>query len=241
MARKREFDEQQVLEQVMQLFWQQGYEATSMSDLTAATGLQKPSLYAAYGDKRSLFEQALRRYNEQHLIQIQQLLHTGKTAKQSFTQLFQHVLNMTLENKYQNAVQDQYKVHSTNENYSEHNNDNNEHYSKDEEHSDNKDYDNAQRIPDYGCYCLNTLVELAPHDQTFAALTREHQMKLADVFTKRLQQAVEQGEYAPTYDASGNAQILLVNMIGLTVLLKANPDPAFVQHSAALLLSSLLG
>lgn len=200
MARKREFDEQQVLEQVMQLFWQQGYEATSMSDLTAATGLQKPSLYAAYGDKRSLFEQALRRYNEQHLIQIEQLLYTGKMAKQSFTQLFQHVLNTTFENK-----------------------------------------DSAQHLPDYGCYCLNTLVELAPHDQTFAALTREHQMKLADVFTQRLQQAVEQGEYAPTYDVSGNAHILLVNMIGLTVLLKANPDPAFVQHSAALLLSSLLG
>ncbi|MEW4369146.1 TetR/AcrR family transcriptional regulator [Paenibacillus kandeliae] len=223
MARKREFDEEQVLEQVMQLFWQKGYEATSMSDLTAATGLQKPSLYAAYGDKMSLFEKALRRYNEQHLAKIQQLLDTGKTAKQSFEQVFRYVLQSTIENK---------------------NNDKEKNKNKDNRkilQEAGKDHVDNQSISDYGCYCLNTLVELAPHHQTFAVLTREHQMKLGELFTQRLQQAIQHGEYAASYNASGHAQIMLVQMIGLTVLLKANPDPSIIQHSAATFLSSLLG
>jgi len=48
----------------MQAFWTNGYEATSMADLMAATGLHKGSLYQAFGDKHSLFIQALKRYLE---------------------------------------------------------------------------------------------------------------------------------------------------------------------------------
>jgi AcrR family transcriptional regulator len=46
----------------MAVFWNHGFEATSMADLSAATGLNKPSLYAAFGDKAHLFRQALERY-----------------------------------------------------------------------------------------------------------------------------------------------------------------------------------
>jgi len=46
----------------MQAFWAKGYEATSLSDLMAATGLHKGSLYQAFGDKHTLFIQALKRY-----------------------------------------------------------------------------------------------------------------------------------------------------------------------------------
>jgi AcrR family transcriptional regulator len=46
----------------MQLFWRQGYEATSISDLTAAMGINPPSLYAAFGDKERLFLEAVERY-----------------------------------------------------------------------------------------------------------------------------------------------------------------------------------
>jgi AcrR family transcriptional regulator len=63
-GRPRSFDPDKVLGEVQQVFWRQGYEGTSYSDLTAATGLSKPSLYAAFGDKESLFAAALDRYNQ---------------------------------------------------------------------------------------------------------------------------------------------------------------------------------
>jgi TetR/AcrR family transcriptional repressor of nem operon len=62
VGRPREFDEDKVLDAAMDIFWLQGYESTSMADLLAATGLHKGSLYQAFGDKHSLFIQALRRY-----------------------------------------------------------------------------------------------------------------------------------------------------------------------------------
>lgn len=62
MARPREFDEEAVLDATMQCFWQFGYEATSVKDLSAKTGLTAASLYNAYGDKRGLFQAALDRY-----------------------------------------------------------------------------------------------------------------------------------------------------------------------------------
>jgi TetR/AcrR family transcriptional repressor of nem operon len=64
MARPREFDEHAVLEAVVECFWTGGYEATSVKDLVAKTGITAASLYNAYGDKRRLFRTALDRYVE---------------------------------------------------------------------------------------------------------------------------------------------------------------------------------
>lgn len=61
-GRPREFDADQVLQSAMEAFWERGYDATSVSDLLEATGLQKGSLYQAFGDKRSLYLSVLRRY-----------------------------------------------------------------------------------------------------------------------------------------------------------------------------------
>jgi AcrR family transcriptional regulator len=62
MARPRSFDRDAALEQAMLAFWANGYEGTSISDLTRAMGIAAPSLYAAFGDKRSLFAEAVARY-----------------------------------------------------------------------------------------------------------------------------------------------------------------------------------
>lgn len=56
------FDRAEALAAATRLFWQLGYEATSVSDLTAAMGIRPGSLYAAFGDKRSLFEEVVRQY-----------------------------------------------------------------------------------------------------------------------------------------------------------------------------------
>jgi AcrR family transcriptional regulator len=62
MARPRSFDTDSVLTSAMMLFWQQGYEATSIRDLERASGLTAPSLYGAFGNKEALFTAALQRY-----------------------------------------------------------------------------------------------------------------------------------------------------------------------------------
>ncbi|NYF88220.1 TetR/AcrR family transcriptional regulator [Tunturiibacter empetritectus] len=56
------FDREAALHQAMLLFWQHGYEATSVNDLTKAMGITPPSLYTAFGDKKQLFLDAVHRY-----------------------------------------------------------------------------------------------------------------------------------------------------------------------------------
>ena len=67
MARPREFDSDVVLTALRDVFWENGYEGTSYANITAATGLQKGSLYAAYGDKRSLYLEAIGRYDQENV------------------------------------------------------------------------------------------------------------------------------------------------------------------------------
>lgn len=61
-GRPREFDYDAALDQALNIFWSKGYEGTSVSDLTRAIGINRPSLYAAFGDKESLFRRAMKRY-----------------------------------------------------------------------------------------------------------------------------------------------------------------------------------
>jgi AcrR family transcriptional regulator len=58
------FDKDAALEAAMLLFWERGYEGTSLDDLTAAMGLSRSSIYGAFGDKKELFSQAAQRYIE---------------------------------------------------------------------------------------------------------------------------------------------------------------------------------
>ncbi|MFJ5260832.1 TetR/AcrR family transcriptional regulator [Streptomyces sp. NPDC088387] len=64
MGRPREFDIDEALERAMQVFWERGYDGVSLTDLTKAMGITKPSLYAAFGNKQELFRRALERYTE---------------------------------------------------------------------------------------------------------------------------------------------------------------------------------
>ena len=62
IGRPLSFDREVALHQAMLLFWRHGYEATSLSDLTAAMGVTPPSIYGAFGDKKELFREAVKRY-----------------------------------------------------------------------------------------------------------------------------------------------------------------------------------
>lgn len=65
-GRPRSFDRDTALEQAVRSFWELGYEATSISDLTRAMGISAPSLYAAFGDKRALFDEVVAVYRQHY-------------------------------------------------------------------------------------------------------------------------------------------------------------------------------
>ncbi len=63
-GRPRAFDIEKTLDRAMHVFWRKGYLGTSLSDLTEAMGINRPSIYAAFGNKESLFRKALEHYSK---------------------------------------------------------------------------------------------------------------------------------------------------------------------------------
>ena len=61
-GRPRAYDRPAALQQAMEIFWEKGYANTSLDEIAAATGMNKPSLYAAFGDKHALYLEALAQY-----------------------------------------------------------------------------------------------------------------------------------------------------------------------------------
>ena len=95
MARPRQFDETQVVEKLMQVFWDKGYEATSMQDLVAASGLLKGSLYGAFGDKQNMYLTALRHYDRTRIQAGIDMLDGEGSARQKIARLFDNVIEST--------------------------------------------------------------------------------------------------------------------------------------------------
>jgi len=65
-GRKRSFDKEEALDTATRVFWENGYAGTSLAQLTSALGINKPSLYAAFGNKEQLFAAAMEHYMEQY-------------------------------------------------------------------------------------------------------------------------------------------------------------------------------
>lgn len=192
MVRPREFDEQQALTAAMQVFWEKGYEATSISDLTSRMGIQRPSLYAAFGGKKELFEAALNKYSELSFSYIQNRIRNASTVKEA--------VRIYLIGIIEGA---------------------------------------GGGNSDLGCLCVNTMVELAPHDQSLAKFTKEYQLKLAELFQGTIEDGIRVGELSSKLNASALARALTVSAIGLSVTMKSRPDRSFVENAVEEILTLL--
>jgi TetR/AcrR family transcriptional repressor of nem operon len=95
MARPREFDEHQVIESLVTVFWNKGYEATTMQDLVKASGLLKGSLYGAFGDKQTLYLVALKHYNRTRIQAGIDMLNGEGSVRQKIARLFDNVIEST--------------------------------------------------------------------------------------------------------------------------------------------------
>jgi TetR/AcrR family transcriptional repressor of nem operon len=95
MGRPVEYDQSKVLDSVVKLFWEQGYEATSMKNICEVTGLQPGSVYAAFGSKRALFLAAIDAYFDQSIDDLKAILAGEGTPVERVRELFRYIVDDT--------------------------------------------------------------------------------------------------------------------------------------------------
>ncbi|MEM0982732.1 MAG: TetR/AcrR family transcriptional regulator [Planctomycetota bacterium] len=128
LGRPREFDVDEALDKAMDAFWARGYEATSVADLMGAMGLQKGSIYKAFGDKHSLFLRALDRYLDEVIEAVKSAISSAPDERMAVRGWLSGVVAGRCSRS------------------------------------------NRRR----GCFAINSLVELAPHDPEVNTRLRRH-------------------------------------------------------------------
>ena len=88
-GRPRSFDRDQALDTAMMLFWQRGYEGTSLNDLTESMGIRPASLYAAFGNKEALFLEALERYRTGVGSGLPRIVNNATSAREAIRSLLE--------------------------------------------------------------------------------------------------------------------------------------------------------
>ncbi|WP_029595470.1 TetR/AcrR family transcriptional regulator [Exiguobacterium chiriqhucha] len=92
MARSKAFDETVVLKKAMELFWEQGYEKTSMQDLVDHMGIHRRSIYDTFGDKHSLFLAALGEYEKFITYEMEAIIRQHESVKSAIGDVFRFIL-----------------------------------------------------------------------------------------------------------------------------------------------------
>lgn len=95
-GRPRSYDPDRAMDRAMGTFWRAGYSATSLDDLTAATGMNKPSLYGAFGDKRALYLATLERYTEAGRVAMIEALRPDVPLREGLQRVYDTALEFYL-------------------------------------------------------------------------------------------------------------------------------------------------
>lgn len=176
MARPKEFDEEKALAAALEVFWEKGYEATSVQDLTERMGIQKASLYNTFGDKHALFVRALSAYTTETLEWYRGQLDREGPVREALASLFSEL-------------------------------------------TEGCEHDDSCR----GCLCMNSAVELAPHDPAIAVLLERHHQAQEEIFCRALTRGQSTGEIPRDLDTTATARFLLNAIAGLSVARKGGP------------------
>lgn len=182
MPWQKSFDIDRTLETAMQAFWARGYEATSMQELVTATGVNRASLYATYGDKRELFLAALRKYDKDVRGHLLAELGLRETPRRAIAAVFDKFISQV-----------------------------------------------SRPRGNWGCFLINSALELAPHDAEVAAMVNGAQDDIEDFFRAMIDKGRETGEFACRGDTGELARQGLVALLGLVVVLRSRPDEAYLH------------
>lgn len=181
MPWEKRFDVDEVLTCAMQTFWSHGFEATSMQDLVDATGVNRASLYATYGDKRELFLSALRKYDGEVRGRSLADLAQADTAAQAIAGLFDKFIAQA-----------------------------------------------DQPQGNWGCFMVNSALELAAHDSEVAEMVNAAQDEIEAFFLAMIRKGQQSGEFNPQIDAGQAAHHALAAMLGLLVMIRSRPDEDYL-------------
>jgi TetR/AcrR family transcriptional repressor of nem operon len=99
MARTKDFDEDEVLQKAVCLFWHKGYNGTSMQDLVDGLGISRSSIYDTYGDKHALFIKTLQRYEESVYEKVVEIVNQTAPAKEIIKQLLNFITSELLNDE----------------------------------------------------------------------------------------------------------------------------------------------
>lgn len=176
MPWEKRFDIDETLTRAMQTFWSHGYEATSMQDLVTATGINRASIYATYGDKRALFLTALRKYDgEIRRRMLAELAETTPPAE-AIASVFDKFISQT-------------------------------------------------SVPqgNWGCFLVNTALELAAHDGEIAELVNAAHDEIEAFFLAMIRKGQQSGAFAADRDAKPLAHQALAALLGMLVMIRSRP------------------
>nr|WP_299342071.1 TetR/AcrR family transcriptional regulator [Allomuricauda sp.] len=112
MPRTKQFDEKEVLNKAMELFWEKGFHATSIQDLVSHLGINRASLYDTFGGKEELFNRAFQTYRNASGDMVKGLLAGGASVKQGFEKLFDFAIEEAVKD---NARKGCFVVNTTTE------------------------------------------------------------------------------------------------------------------------------
>lgn len=99
MSRAKEFDEIDVLEKAVEVFWCKGYNGTSAQDLVDRLGISRSSLYDTFGDKRSLFKKALEHYRQTAANALIEMIESSNEIEKTIENIFRVTVTEALEDK----------------------------------------------------------------------------------------------------------------------------------------------
>lgn len=181
MPWEKNFDIDETLTRAMQTFWAHGYEATSMQDLVTATGVNRASIYATYGDKRALFLTALRKYDGEIRRRMLAELAETNTPAEAIAAVFDKFIGQTT-------------------------------------------------VPqgNWGCFLVNTALELAAHDDEISELVNTAQDEIEAFFLAMIRKGQQSGAFAADRDAKPLAHQALASLLGMLVMIRSRPEEEFL-------------
>ena len=97
MPRVKQFNEEQVLEKAMEVFWKKGYNGSSMQELVEGMGINRASIYDTFGSKEELFERAFEIYREKNLARIRNFLFSQQPVQHGLLLMFEKAIDQAIQ------------------------------------------------------------------------------------------------------------------------------------------------
>lgn len=191
MTRTKEFDESEVLDRAMELFWARGYAQTSFTELVESLGVSRQSLYDTYGDKHALFQAALKRYMERAVRGVQRRLESPGLIRNVLGALFDALITGACEGDAN------------------------------------------------GCFMVNSMVELTPHDADTRTLAHVYARKIETLIASRLSAAQRKGELSRAKDPVILARFFFQTILGIGVAARALGEAETLKQSTRIALAVL--